>query len=665
MHAPMHAYTGIILFVDLTKGECTPEEVPEETYRKFIGGYGLGVKILYEKMKAGTDPLSPESILGFLTGPLNGTGVIGSGRYTVVGKSPLTGGWGDANSGGYFALALKQAGYDAVFFTGRSEKPVYLVLSDTGQELRDAGELWGKDTVETEDFILKELGDKRFKVACIGPAGEKLSLISGIVNDKGRTAARSGLGAVMGSKNLKAIAVKGAHKISIADPDRLKKLNSDIRPIYGLRLSKFQNFLTKALTPLLPLLVRLRVPIPPPSQKLVAQLFSDYGTCSFVAPSSETQDSPIKNWSGVAYKDFPMRARSSKISDDNVIKYQKRKFSCSSCPVACGGIVEVKEGKYPIKESHKPEYETIAAFGSIMLNDDMESIFMANDMCNRAGIDTISAGATIAFAIECYENGLISKEDMDGIELKWGASDAIINLLNKMIKREGLGDILADGCKVAARKIGKGSEAYAMHVGGQEVPMHDPRLTPGFGTTYVSDPTPGRHTQAGLGYEEMGLGLMDEKLLSNYNLPKQAKYDYHDKGKKSVLVSSFGQIINCAGVCIFHFLITPSYPLLDYLKAATGWDLTMEELIATGRRIQTFRQLFNVREGITPRDFTLPDKLVGKPSFSDGPLKGITIDIDTLKSNYFKEMGWDYNTGIPSDDSIKELLLEEYPVGSK
>ena len=656
----MNGYIGKNLFVDLTKGEFIEEQMPEEIYRKFIGGYGIGAKVLYEKMKAGIDPLGEENILGFVTGPLTGTGAFGSGRYMVVGKSPLTGGWGDANSGGHFAPALKRSGYDAVFFMGISEKPVYLVLTDDCRELRGAGHIWGKDAVETENIILEDLKDTKFNVACIGQAGENLSLISGIVNDKGRIAARSGLGAVMGSKNLKAIAVKGTCKVQVSDPDKVKKLNSEIRPLFEQRPSKIQNFLTKALTPLLPYLVRLKVPLPPPDQRLVAQLFSDYGTCSFVGPSSEMQDSPIKNWSGVAYKEFPMRTRSSKISDDNIIKYQKKKFACSSCPVACGGIVEMKDGKYPLNESHKPEYETIAAFGSTILNDDIEIIFKANDMCNRAGIDTISAGGTIAFAIECYENGLISKEDTDGLELKWDGSDSVLKLLDKMIKREGFGDVLADGCKVASEKIGKGSERFAMHVGGQEVPMHDPRLTPGFGTTYVSDPTPARHTQGGLGYEEMGIGLMDEKLLSKYNLPKQKKHEYHNKGKKSALVSSYSQVINCAGLCIFHFLIVPTYPLLDYLKAATGWDFTPDELITTGMRIQTMRHLFNLREGITPKDFVLPDRIIGRPSLAEGPLKGITIDIDTLTSEYYKGMGWDIMTGMPTEEKLKELSLDDY-----
>jgi len=656
----MYSAHGKILFVDLTRGEFREEDVPEETYRKFIGGYGLGVSVLCRNMKPGIHPLSPENHLGFLTGLLNGTGAIGSGRFTVVGKSPLTGGWGDANSGGHFAQALKKTGYDAVFFSGKSEKPVYLALTESLQELRDAENLWGKDTVETENSIIEELGDKKFKVACIGPSGENLSLISGIVTDKGRIAARSGLGAVMGSKNLKAIAVKGSAGVSVAKPGTLKELNSRLRPTFKLRPSKIQNFLTAALIPLLPLLIRLKIPLPPLDQKMVAQLFSDYGTCGFVAPSAENQDSPIKNWSGVAYREFPMRAKSSKISDDNVVKFVKKKFGCSTCPVACGGIVEITEGRYSIGESHKPEYETIAAFGSNLLIDDVEFIFMANDMCNRAGIDTISAGGTIAFAIECYENGLINKEDTGGVELRWGDGEAVLGVLDKMIKREGFGDILADGSRVAAEKIGNGSEEYAMHVGGQEIPMHDPRLNPGFGTTYVVDPTPARHTQLGLGYAESGTNLLDGSFFQRHGLPKTKKYDYQNKGKASAIVSNYGQIINCAGLCIFPFIIEPEYPLLDYLKAATGWDVTQDELNTTGMRIQTLRHIFNLREGVTLKDFRLPRRLMGIPPMSDGPLKGTTIDITTLKSDYFGEMGWNDQTGKPSDDKLNELSLAEY-----
>ena len=662
----MSVYTGKILFINLTNGTFEEENIPEEIYKQFVGGYGLGVKILLEKMKPGADPLGPENILGFTTGLLNGSGIIGSGRYMAVAKSPLTGGWGDSNAGGNFALALKQSGYDAVFFTGKSEKPVYLILSNQEYKLNDASHLWGKDTDDTEDLIIKELKNKKFSIACIGPGGEKLSLISGIVNDKGRVAARSGLGAVMGSKNLKAIVVQGKQKVKVADAEKLKQLNSRIRPLFAKRPTKIENFINNALMPLFPFIVKMKVPLPPPDQKLVAQMFSDYGTCSFVAPSSETQDSPIKNWSGVAYKDFPMKTSSSKISDDNVIKYQKKKFHCTSCPVGCGGIITIKDKENKLKDSHKPEYETIAAFGSIMLNDDMESILKANDMCNRAGIDTISAGTTIAFAMECYEKGIITDKDTDGIKLKWRDSDAVLKMLDKMIKREGFGDILADGTKVAAEKIGKGTENFAMHVGGQEVPMHDPRLNPGFGTTYVSDPTPGRHTQAGLGYEQMGLAIMNEKLLEKYNLPKkQKKYDFHTKGKKNALVSAYGQIINCTGLCMFHFLIVPDYPLLDFIKAATGWNITDDDLIKTGMRIQNLRNLFNVREGIKPKDFALPERIAGKSPIKKGPLKGVQIDIDALKTDYYKEMEWNYETGMPSDEKLKELSLEKYALEIK
>src|SRR3990172_6492872 len=278
-------YTGKILWVDLTTRELREEEVPTELYQKFLGGYGLGVKYLYERLKPGVDPLGPDNILGFTTGPLNHTGALGCGRYTVVAKSPLTGAWGDANSGGYLAPALKSTGYDAIFFTGKSPKPVYLYLGNGSKELRDAGHLWGKDTNETEDQICQELGDNQLKIASIGPAVEKLSLISCIINDKGRAAARSGLGAVMGSKNLKALAVRGKEKTAIADEGRLKELNKMIREQLALRPTKFQDFLAKILKPLLPLMIRLKVPLPPPDVKAVNQLFHDYGTAGLTAVS--------------------------------------------------------------------------------------------------------------------------------------------------------------------------------------------------------------------------------------------------------------------------------------------------------------------------------------------------------------------------------------------
>ena len=650
-------YTGKILWVDLTTRELREEEVPTELYQKFLGGYGLGVKYLYERLKPGVDPLGPDNILGFTTGPLNHTGALGCGRYTVVAKSPLTGTWGDANSGGYLAPALKSTGYDAIFFTGKSPKPVYLYLGNGSKELRDAAHLWGKDTNETEDQICQELGDNQLKIASIGPAGEKLSLISCIINDKGRAAARSGLGAVMGSKNLKALAVRGKEKTAIADEGRLKELNKMIREQLALRPTKFQDFLAKILKPLLPLMIRLKVPLPPPDVKAVNQLFHDYGTAGLTAVSCEMQDAPLKNWLGVAYQDFSMAKKSSKISDDNVIKYQVKKFACANCIVACGGIMEVKEGRYALPHSHKPEYETLASFGAMCLNDNVESIIMANDLCNRYGFDTISAGVTVAFAIECFEKGALSKAQADGLELTWGNHEAVIQLLKRMGERDGIGDIFADGVRVAAQKIGKGSEQYAIHVAGQELPMHDPRLSPSFATTYCADPTPARHTQGGAAFFEMG--FLKPDFYARYNIPEIKRYDYENKGKLHTLQSNYMHVINCAGMCLFYPLMYQDLPLVEMINAVTGWNLTFDDALKIGNRIHTLRHCFNLREGLLPKDFQLPPRAAGVPPLTAGSIKGITVDVNTLTKNFYLEKGWDPISGIPSEEALQELDLKE------
>ena len=653
----LKGYTGKILWVDLTTRELREEEVPTELYQKFLGGYGLGVKYLYERLKPGVDPLGPDNILGFTTGPLNHTGALGCGRYTVVAKSPLTGTWGDANSGGYLAPALKSTGYDAIFFTGKSPKPVYLYLGNGSKELRDAAHLWGKDTNETEDQICQELGDNQLKIASIGPAGEKLSLISCIINDKGRAAARSGLGAVMGSKNLKALAVRGKEKTAIADEGKLKELNKMIREQLALRPTKFQDFLAKILKPLLPLMIRLKVPLPPPDVKAVNQLFHDYGTAGLTAVSCEMQDAPLKNWLGVAYQDFSMAKKSSKISDDNVIKYQVKKFACANCIVACGGIMEVKEGRYALPHGHKPEYETLASFGAMCLNDNVESIIMANDLCNRYGFDTISAGVTVAFAIECFEKGALSKAQADGLELTWGNHEAVIQLLKRMGERDGIGDIFADGVRVAAQKIGKGSEQYAIHVAGQEIPMHDPRLSPSFATTYCADPTPARHTQGGAAFFEMG--FLKPDFYARYNIPEIKRYDYENKGKLHTLQSNYMHVINCAGMCLFYPLMYQDLPLVEMINAVTGWNLTFDDALKIGNRIHTLRHCFNLREGLLPKDFQLPPRAAGVPPMTAGSIKGITVDVNTLTKNFYLEKGWDPISGIPSEEALQELDLKE------
>lgn len=620
----IHGYMGKVLFIDLTNRTYNERTIDESIYREYIGGYGLGVRILYEKMKPGIDPLGPENILGFSVGPFVGTKCHGAGRVSIVCKSPLTNGWADSSCGGNFGPRLKKTGYDGLFISGKSEKPVYLYLNDSAVEFRDAAYLWGKDSNETEDMIKAELG-REVNVATIGQAGENMSRISGIINDYGRAAARQGVGAVMGSKNLKAVAVKGTHTVSIAnEPDyqsALEKMKVDIK-----------------------------------NKSKMATNIGRYGTACVFVKNVLMQDAPVQNWKGLASELFPLE-KADRIGPENYEKIQKRKYACTQCAIACGALLEIKDSKNNTYITHRPEYETIAAFGSNCLVDDLETVVMANEMCNRYGFDTISAGATIAFAMECFEKGLITIEDTGGLSLKWGNKDVILPLLELMSKREGIGAILADGVKVASEKIGKGSEDFAIHIGGQEPANHDPRCWPGFGYGYVLDPKLGHHTTGGVGFIEHG---WSEKELDQAQFAHLGpdKYNFNNKGRPLALLNQWFQFFYATGLCLFTYYAYSHYPVLDSLKAITGWnDFTMEEAIKTGERINTLRHCFNVREGINPQKLTLPKRLLGEPPYYEGPTAGITVDMETVKKSYYEELEWDINTGRPSKSKLESLNL--------
>jgi len=616
-------YAGRLGFVNLSTGEVKEEKLDEKLARDFIGGYGLGARILFERQKAGVDPLGPESILGFVTGPLTGTPVPTGGRHMVVCKSPLTGGWGDANSGGTFGAELKAAGWDALFISGIASSPKYLFVSNERIEIRDANHLWGKDAVETEETLTQELGDTKVRVACIGQASEKLSRITGVVNDKGRIAGRSGVGAVMGSKRLKAVAVRGKGKAAVVDSERIKQLRADF-------IKKMRD------VPFIKGLI-------------------NYGTCDMTSNLVTGGASPVKNWLLAGVQAFPTVDKIGK--GEIYVHYQQKRYGCANCPIACGGILNVATGKYPIGETHKPEYETVAAFGNMCLNDDLDSIFKVNDMCNRSGLDTISAGGAIAFAMECYEHGIISKADTDGIDLTWGNADAIIAMTDKMIRREGFGDVLADGVKIAAQRIGKGAEQFAIHVGGQEPGLHNALFLPGRGTGFVVDGTPGRHTTGG------PFTRVDANAtIAPYpglQFSGFERYEYKNKGPASAFASNYWQVGTCAGLCLMPVVFSGIFPLLDFINAVVGWDITIEEAVETGARIQTLRQMFNLREGIVPSQVCLPGRMAGTPPKSEGPLKGITIDIDSLAKEYRKAMGWNPDTGHPTEDTLTRLRLGE------
>ncbi|MCK4368504.1 MAG: aldehyde ferredoxin oxidoreductase family protein [Dehalococcoidales bacterium] len=604
-------YMGKILRVDLSRNELKDEPLDENLARQFIGGYGIGARIIFSEQKAGVEPLGPDNILGILTGMFTGTQAISGTRFTVVGKSPLTGGWGDANSGGYFGAYLKYAGYDAVLFTGISEKPVYLFIDNGKAELRDAAHLWGKDTYQTEDTLKSELG-RDVAVACIGQSGEKLSRIASIIHDHGHAAARSGLGAVMGSKRLKAVAVKGKMKVPVADEKRTKELRK-----------KYLGELRGALDSL-----------------------GKFGTTFVTVSSAESGDSPVKNWGGVAAIDFP---DAEPIGADSVKAYWSKRTTCYLCPIGCRAILKEGTGEYKYQAgSHRPEYETIAIFGTNCLNNNIESIIKANDICNRYGIDTISAGAIIAFAIECYENGLINKADTDGIEMTWGNHKAIVAMTEKLAKREGFGDILADGVKLAAQKIGKGADKYAIHIHGQELPAHNPAAGFQLATTYITNATPARHTQGSEEHHIDGL------------LPKYNKQSFSGRGQVYKKGSNFQHFLMCSGMCLFVYNSLPHVDAVtEFARAVTGWDITTDELVVTGERIGNIRQAFNIREGINPLQYEISGRILGKPAPKEGPLAGVTVDEDTMVREYLAAMDWDRKTARPSNKKLKELGLED------
>ena len=602
---------GKILWVDLSTRKITTESLEEKTCRKFLGGYGLGASILFERMEKDADPLGPENILGMITGPFTGTAVPGGSRYTVVAKSPLTGTWGDANSGGFFGPGLRFAGYDGVFFKGQADSPVYLLIDDGRAELRDAAALWGKDTTAAEEILQAELG-KDTRVACIGPAGEKRALIAAIINDRGRAAGRSGLGAVMGSKNLKAVAVKGRQKVPIFDE----------KGLLTLRKKTLQELSS------------------------LVEVMRQFGTCAMLVHAVQSDDAPVKNWGGTAAGDFK---EVEQIGGNRVIERQEKKYACYNCPLGCGGLMKAGNGEYEYRAgAHKPEYESLSMLGSNCLNSNLESIIKINDLCNLYGLDTISTGAVLAFAIECYENGLITKADTGGLEMTWGNHRAMVQMVEKMGKREGLGDALADGVKVAARKIGRGADQYAMHLQGQEYPGHDANMRLKWAIAYRMDATPARHTQGG-GMAPPGLILpaIDAKTLAG-------------GGKAQKTVASYNHVINSLGICQIVMGTFPSVnTIIDFVNCVTGWAVTQEELLKTGERIANIRQAFNVREGWNPLKYEIPARIAARPPAREGQMAGIKLEEVPADREFCEAMDWDTKTARPSKNKLLELGLDK------
>ena len=612
------AFNGRILNVNLTTGEIEPEQIPESMYRELLGGYGLGSRLLFDRIPAGADPLGPDNILGFFPGLLTGTPLFGQ-RFQVVAKSPKNGGWGDANCGGDFGPNLKFVGYDGILFSGQSDKPVYLYIEDDLIELRDASQYWGDLAIDVEDRMKEELG-KKVSVALIGPAGENLSIMSGVANERGRLAARSGVGAVMGSKKLKAVVVKPTKKIMAQDKDVLLTVKSSL-----------QGFNQGA-----------------------KQFFTTFGTTGITANSAINGDAPVLNWGGVGVVNLVEDMDMSNMNGPVVNESMEKKYACWHCPVACGA--ESVDGSdrgefaFPV-HTHRPEYETMGAFGVMNGVNNTDSMIAINHWCNQYGLDTISTGATISFATECYENGLLTKEDTDGIELTWGNASSVLAVLHKIGRREpGIGEMLADGTKAAAEKIGPAAIEFLTSIDGEEPPMHDPKLDIGFAASYALDPTPARHTIWSPG-----------KSSKFPSMPKAPEDKKQFEGRAPIHKAAHEQahVMNSAGMCYFIYTMAPTDRIPEWINLVTGWDTTYEELTEVGERIANLRMAFAVKHGNNPAKRQVPGRILGDPAQSAGPHEGFTIDLDTMKNEWFDLAGWDRETSAPSREKLESLGLAD------
>lgn len=609
-------YMGKMLLVNLSEGTLDEQPLTHDTAKNYMGGPGLGARVLYDMMQPDIDPLGPDNVIGYVTGPVTGSGACFGSRFTVVCKSPVSGTFSDANAGGFFGSELKRAGYDAVFVSGAAKKPVYLWIHNGKAEIRSAVKLWGKDCKETLELMREETGEPKMRASVIGPAGENLSMISCPINDGHRAPARGGAGAVMGSKKLKGIAVRGTGRIPVGNHARIKTINRSM-------LASMQDS---------------------PRAKVLGG-WSKYGTGFGTGDSFLAGRVPIKNWTGAGGIDFS-EEQADRISAISLNRYKVKKYACFSCPLGCGAEYKVEGGKWPLPHTDRPEYETLAVFGLNCLNDDGEAIMKCNDICNRAGLDTVSTGATVAWVLECYEKGILTKDELDGIEAAWRNPEAIVALTEKIAKGDGCGRILARGSAGAAKQWGKGGE-YVQAVMGIELPMHDSRFAPGMARTYVCDPTPARHVKGGLG----SMHMFDTS---------PAKYNYEDTGYADLIETCALEITNASGICLLWSLSgAPRDTLLQILGAVTGWSLTDQDQLRFGRRSMAIKQAFNVREGLKPADFIMPPRAVGQPPLQEGPLAGITVDYKLLRQSFFDAIGWDMETGKPTLASLKELGLDD------
>ncbi len=593
---------GSVLRINLTNGTICKEQACEKTAREFLGGRGYGTKVLYDELPKGTDPLSPENKLLFVNGPLTGQTAPAAGRYMVITKSPLTGTVASSNSGGFWGAELAKAGWFMIVLEGKAEKPSYIWINDDDVEIRDASSLWGKNSHETTEMLLKELEDPRAKVACIGPAGERLSLLAAIMNDKNRAAGRSGVGAVMGSKNLKALVVKGSSRPSPENPEEMQNL--------------FKSSLKKI-----------------KANPVTGQGLPTYGTAVLVNILNQLGGYPYKNWAHSHMANADLQS-----GETLAQNFLTKKYACFGCPIGCGRVTKVGE-----RQGEGPEYETIFAFGVCCGVEPLEPILEANYLCNEYGLDTISAGVTLAAAMELYEKGYIAKEELEGgPELRFGNGKAVVHWTKKMGLLEGFGKKLAQGSYRLCESYGH--PEFSMSVKKQEMPAYDGRAIQGIGLNYATSNRGGCHVR--------GYTISPEVL----GLPE--KLDPVTIEAKPQWVKIFQDLtaaIDASGMCLFTSFALGAEDYAAFLKAATGFDYDGSAILRAGERIWNLERLFNLREGIRPEEDTLPERLLKDP-IPDGPSKGMVSRLPEMLPRYYELRGWTPK-GLPTQEKLDELGL--------
>ncbi|MFQ5612191.1 MAG: aldehyde ferredoxin oxidoreductase family protein [Anaerolineae bacterium] len=612
----MSVYAGKLLRVDLSQGTWHEEEIPEDAVRTWLLGSGYAAKLYYDEMDPAVEPLDPRNPLYVMNGVLAGTFAPTGCRSSWCGRAPLTGIWNEANLGNYWGAELRFAGYDGLVITGRAEKPVYLYINSIEGtiELRDAGHLWGKNYFETAETLAAEI-DKRAQIAGIGTAGERLVKVAGIMSGPKhyvRAAARGGMGALLGSKNLKAIAVRGKDRPQY--PDRRAFLAT----------VKEQNAFIK--------------------ENSIAM--SNFGTAGGVIGTEQTGDMPMQNWQLGSW-DTAHQISGQTIYDTIWVRHT----NCFACPIGCGKEVEVPEGRYKTPRGEGVEYETLAGFGGMTRNDNLEAIALANSLCNDYGLDTISTSSVIAFALEAYEKEIIGPDETEGVALRFSDPEAVIHTLRLIAERRGVGDALAEGVREAARRLGDGAEDFAIHVKGLEIAYHDPRAFTSMAVNYATAARGGCHLEAisywngyGLLMPDLGYDEVLDRFASNEASARLA-YDYQN----------YMSVYNPLGLCKFIAKgnIGPDR-VCEIVNSALGWDWNAEALLETGDRIFQIKRLINLRLGVTPADDTLPKRLLTEPRPS-GSAAGVLPDMDTMMPVYYGLREWDGETGAPSPARLERL----------